>query len=51
MIRLALVGCGAHSESGHAIPLARYKAAHPAAIELAAVCDLQQERAQSFVRK
>lgn len=51
MIRLALIGCGEHSESGHAIPLARYKAAHPDAIELAAVCDLNPERAQFFVRK
>jgi len=50
MIRLAIIGCGEHSESGHAIPLARYKAAHPTAIELAAVCDLNAERAQSFVR-
>src|SRR5450755_60615 len=50
MIRLAIIGCGEHSESGHAIPLARYKAAHPNAIELAAVCDLNAERAQSFVR-
>lgn len=50
MIRLALIGCGEHSESGHAIPLARYKTAHPAAIELAAVCDLNPERAQFFVR-
>jgi myo-inositol 2-dehydrogenase / D-chiro-inositol 1-dehydrogenase len=51
MIRLGLIGCGAHSESGHAIPLARYKAAHPDEILLAAVCDLQIERAQDFGRK
>jgi myo-inositol 2-dehydrogenase / D-chiro-inositol 1-dehydrogenase len=51
MIRLGLIGCGAHSESGHAIPLARYKAAHPDEILLAAVCDLQIERALEFVRK
>ena len=51
MIRLGLIGCGEHSESGHAIPLAKYKAAHPAEIELAAVCDLKAERAQSFCRK
>ena len=41
MIRLGLIGCGAHSESGHAIPLARYKAAHPDELLLAAVCDLR----------
>jgi predicted dehydrogenase len=51
MIRLGLIGCGAHSESGHAIPLARYKAAHPDEILLAGVCDLQIERALEFVRK
>lgn len=51
MIRLGLIGCGAHSESGHAIPLARYKAAHPDELLLAAVCDLQIERARKFSRK
>jgi len=51
MIRLGLIGCGEHSESGHAIPLARYKAAHPNEIELAAACDLRTERAQDFCRK
>jgi predicted dehydrogenase len=51
MIRLGLIGCGSHSESGHAIPLARYKAAHPDEIVLAAVCDLQTERARHFTRK
>ncbi|HEY6765771.1 MAG TPA: Gfo/Idh/MocA family oxidoreductase [Candidatus Sulfotelmatobacter sp.] len=51
MIRLGLIGCGAHAESGHAIPLARYKAAHPDEIQLAAVCDLQIERARDFGRK
>ena len=51
MIRLGLIGCGEHSESGHALPLARYRARHPAEIELSAVCDLKAERAQSFCRK
>jgi myo-inositol 2-dehydrogenase / D-chiro-inositol 1-dehydrogenase len=51
MIRLGLIGCGAHSESGHAMPLARYKAAHPDEIIFAAVCDLQIERALKFGRK
>jgi myo-inositol 2-dehydrogenase / D-chiro-inositol 1-dehydrogenase len=51
MIRLGLIGCGAHSESGHAVPLARYKAAHPSKILLAAVCDLQIERASDFSKK
>src|SRR5437868_3794569 len=51
MIRLGLVGCGEHSEGGHAIPLAKYKAAHPGEIELAAVCDLKLDRAERFCRK
>jgi myo-inositol 2-dehydrogenase / D-chiro-inositol 1-dehydrogenase len=51
MIRLGLIGCGEHSESGHAIPLARYQAAHPDEIELTAACDLNLERAQFFCRQ
>lgn len=51
MIRLALIGCGEHSEIGHAIPLARYKTAHPGQIELAAVCDLKLDRAEMFCHK
>ncbi len=51
MIRLGLIGCGEHSESGHAVPLARYKAAHPDQIELAAACDLRPERAEGFCNK
>ena len=51
MIRLGLVGCGEHSEGGHAVPLARYKAAHPGEIELTAACDLNLERAQLFCRQ
>jgi predicted dehydrogenase len=51
MIRLGLIGCGAHSESGHAIPLARYKSTHPDKLLLAAVCDLQIKRARDFSRK
>ena len=51
MIRLGLIGSGAHAESGHAVPLARYKAAHPDEVFLAAVCDLRIERALGFSRK
>jgi myo-inositol 2-dehydrogenase / D-chiro-inositol 1-dehydrogenase len=51
MIRLALIGCGEHSEGGHAIPLARYKAAHVGEVELTAVCDLRLERAKDFCSK
>jgi predicted dehydrogenase len=45
-IRLGLIGCGEHSEIGHAIPLARYAATHAEAITLTAACDLRQERAE-----
>jgi len=51
MIRMGLIGCWEHSESGHAIPLARYQAAHPGEIELTAACDLNLERAQLFCRQ
>jgi predicted dehydrogenase len=51
MIRLGLIGCGEHSENGHAIPLARYQAAHPDEVELTAACDLNLERAQFFCRQ
>lgn len=51
MIRLGLIGCGEHSEGGHAVPLARYNAAHPGEIELTAACDLNLERAQFFCRQ
>src|SRR5215216_8046796 len=50
MIRLALVGCGEHSRGSHAAPLARYAAAHPGEILLAAACDLNTERAREFCR-
>jgi len=48
MIKVGLIGCGEHSENGHAVPLARYKAAHPEEIELAAACDLNLEHANAF---
>jgi myo-inositol 2-dehydrogenase / D-chiro-inositol 1-dehydrogenase len=48
MIRVGLIGCGEHSEIGHAIPLARYKAEQPEHLELAAACDLRKERADYF---
>lgn len=51
MVRIGLIGCGEHSEIGHAIPLARYKAAHPEEVELTAVCDLKLDRAESFRNK
>lgn len=48
MIRIALAGCGEHSRTSHAAPLARFAAAHPDEIELAAACDLNEERAADF---
>ncbi len=50
-IRLGLIGCGEHSELGHAIPLARYAATYPKAITLVAACDLRPERAEMFCQK
>ena len=50
-IRLALIGCGEHAEVGHAIPLARYRAAYPREIELFAACDVWLDRAQKFCHK
>lgn len=50
-VRLGLIGCGEHSELGHAIPLARYSGTHPGAIVLAAACDLRLERAEMFRQK
>ena len=51
MMRLGIIGCGEHSESGHAVPLARYKTAHPGEIELTAACDLNLERARFFCQR
>ncbi|HJX92005.1 MAG TPA: Gfo/Idh/MocA family oxidoreductase [Pyrinomonadaceae bacterium] len=50
MVRIALVGCGEHSRSSHATPLARYAAEHPGEIELVAACDLNADRAAEFCR-
>jgi predicted dehydrogenase len=51
MIRLALLGCGEHSRSSHAAPLARYAAQNPGEIELVAACDLNLDRAGEFCRE
>lgn len=51
MIRLGLIGCGEHSEIGHAVPLARYKSAHPQDLELAAACDIRADRGDLFREK
>ena len=51
MIRLALLGCGEHSRSSHAAPLARYAKQNPGDIELVAACDLNLDRARDFCRE
>lgn len=48
MIRIALAGCGEHSRTSHAAPLARFAATHPNEIKLVAACDLNRERAIEF---
>jgi len=50
MIRIALIGCGEHSRTSHATPLARYAALHPEEIELSAACDLNAAKANEFCR-
>jgi predicted dehydrogenase len=51
MVRIALVGCGEHSKSGHAVPLERYRRQHADKVILAAVCDIEIERARHFCDK
>lgn len=48
MIKIALAGCGEHSRSSHAAPLARYASQHRGEIELVAACDLNREKAVEF---
>jgi predicted dehydrogenase len=51
MIRLALIGCGAHAKTAHADPLSRYAAQHPDHVQLTACCDLRRERAEAFCQQ
>jgi len=48
MIRIGLAGCGEHSRTSHAAPLARYAALHPEEVELVAACDINAARANEF---
>ncbi len=50
MIRIAIAGCGDHSRSSHATPLARYASQHPGEIQLVAACDLDERKAAEFCR-
>ena len=47
-IRLALIGAGGHSRGNHGASLEQYAREHPDQLELAAVCDLQRQKAESF---
>ncbi|OGV63568.1 MAG: hypothetical protein A2498_06745 [Lentisphaerae bacterium RIFOXYC12_FULL_60_16] len=51
MIRIALLGAGAHSRTAHALPLQHYAKLHPGRITLSAVCDLDHARADACARK
>jgi predicted dehydrogenase len=50
-LRIGLIGCGEHSEIGHAVPLARYATEHPGVISLAAACDVRRDRAEMFCQQ
>ena len=47
-VRLALIGAGSHSRGNHASAMAQYVREHPGQVELAAVCDLQRQKAEAF---
>jgi len=51
VIHVGLIGCGEHSEIGHAVPLARYKSEHQSELELSAVCDINAGRVEYFRSK
>jgi len=51
MLKVVLIGAGTHSEAVHGPSLAHYAKRHPDEIELAAVCDLREERARLFCEK
>ena len=46
MLRVALVGAGNHSRANHAPSLRHFADTHPGTVRLAAVCDLDQARAE-----
>ncbi len=48
MLKIVLLGAGSQSEHVHGPSLALYAREHPGEIELAAVCDLREERARLF---
>ena len=48
MIRIGVIGAGAHSSANHGPALRRSKEERPTAVELAAVCDLDEDRARDY---
>ncbi len=48
MIRIGILGAGWHSSDSHGPALKTFAAEHPGAVELAAVCDLDREKAQTY---
>jgi predicted dehydrogenase len=51
MVKLVVLGAGNHSRRNHLPALARYAAAHPSEVELAALCDLRREHAARTARE
>ncbi|MEE8391714.1 MAG: UDP-N-acetylglucosamine 2-epimerase (non-hydrolyzing) [Anaerolineae bacterium] len=49
--RIALLGCGVHSRTSHAAPMAQVVGEHPGEVELVGVCDLDAARAGAFVEE
>ena len=51
MIKLVVLGAGSHSRRNHLPALARYVAEHPGEIELAGLCDLNEELATEMANR
>lgn len=51
MVKVALIGAGSHCRGNHAPALAQYAKDHPDKVELVAVCDLEQEKAERFAKE
>ena len=50
-MRLSVIGAGNHSALHHGAALAEYRRAHPGAIDLAGVCDLDAAKAAEYARR
>ena len=51
MVKIALIGAGSHCRGNHAPALSQYAKDHPERVELVAVCDLEQEKAEGFAKE